>query len=222
MTEPVEQNIQESEEVIVDLNKNENDKQQNEEPQTQTQSSTVTSTVTNKVVPAKKIVELTDEDKQTLISNARVGIDNPNFDVKIFKNGNTRICKKKKPTVSQQAVSTNGERVIKDHTNEQKVYMTDNQLIWEHLFELETKYQTLYNKHRKLKQRYNDLYIEDETLTTTPNSVQQQDQQQYETSIETPNSVQQQQIQNEPQIIYQQQQPMNWRTALRSKNRILM
>ena len=216
MTEPVEQNIQESEEVIVDLNKNENDKQQNEEPQAQS------STVTNKVVPAKKIVELTDEDKQILISNARAGIDNPNFDVKIFKNGNTRICKKKKPTVSQQAVSTNGERVIKDHTNEQKVYMTDNQLIWEHLFELETKYQTLYNKHRKLKQRYNDLYIEDETPTTTPTSVQQQDQQQYETSIETPTPVQQQQIQNEPQIIYQQQQPMNWRTALRSKNRILM
>ena len=115
-----------------------------------------------KVIPAKRIDELTDSDKQILINNARAGIENPYFDVKLFKNGSTRICKKKKPTISNQAVTSNGIRTVKNQTSEQKVYMTDNQLIWEHLLELESKYNNLYRKHKKLKSKYNDLYIEDD------------------------------------------------------------
>jgi hypothetical protein len=43
--------------------------------------------------------------------------------------------------------------------------MTDNQLIWEHVLELENKYNNLYRKHKKLKAKYNDLYIEDDVMS---------------------------------------------------------
>ena len=144
-----------TEEVVVDLN---GQTVKSETPHNETS----TLKPEPRVIPAKRIDELTDEDKKILIDNARAGIDNPYFDVKLFKNGNTRICKKKKPTVSHQAVMSNGERIVKNQTSEQKIYMTDNQLIWEHLLELESKYNNLYRKHKKLKSKYNDLYIEDE------------------------------------------------------------
>ena len=118
-----------------------------------------------KIIPAKRIDELTDEERKILIDNERAGIKNPYYNVKLFKNGNVRICKAKKPTLSQQVISNNGEREIKNTNGDnRKVYMTDNQLMWEHIFELENKYNTLYTKHKKLKAKYNDLYIEDEDL----------------------------------------------------------
>ena len=118
-----------------------------------------------KIIPAKRIDELTDEERKILVDNERAGIKNPYYNVKLFKNGNVRICKAKKPTLSQQVISNNGEREIRNtNGNNGKVYMTDNQLMWEHIFELENKYNTLYTKHKKLKAKYNDLYIEDDDL----------------------------------------------------------
>ena len=124
-----------------------------------------------KIIPAKRIDELTDEERKILIENERAGIKNPYYNVKLFKNGNVRICKAKKPTLSQQVISNNGEREIRNtNGNNGKVYMTDSHLMWEHIFELENKYNTLYTKHKKLKAKYNDLYIEDDIPTPTPNT----------------------------------------------------
>ena len=131
-----------------------------------------------KIIPAKRIDELTDEERKILIENERAGIKNPYYNVKLFKNGNVRICKAKKPTLSQQVISNNGEREIKNTNGDNgKVYMTDSQLMWEHIFELENKYNTLYTKHKKLKAKYNDLYIEDEDLISRqmPTYEQQQE-----------------------------------------------
>ena len=131
-----------------------------------------------KIIPAKRIDELTDEERKILVENERAGIKNPYYNVKLFKNGNVRICKAKKPTLSQQVISNNGEREIKNTNGDnRKVYMTDNQLMWEHIFELENKYNTLYTKHKKLKAKYNDLYIEDEDLISRqmPTYEQQQE-----------------------------------------------
>jgi hypothetical protein len=92
-----------------------------------------------KIIPAKRIDELTDEERKILIENERAGIKNPYYNVKLFKNGNVRICKAKKPTLSQQIISNNGERVFsnttakgkaRDEVHDGKVYMTDNQLMW--------------------------------------------------------------------------------------------
>lgn len=109
-----------------------------------------------KQIENKPIDQLTDSEKTTIIQNARNGIDNQYYSVKMFKNGNTRICKKKKPSVSESIVNSGGKREVQG----QQVYFTDQQLIWEHLIELERNYAKLYGKHKKMKARYNDLVYE--------------------------------------------------------------
>ena len=185
------------------------------------------------VIPEKRIDELTDEDKKVLINNARSGIDNPYYTVKLFKNGNTRICKKKKNSISKEAVESNGERTIKNQNSDKKVYMTDNQLIWEHLFELENKYNTLYRKHKKLKSKYNDLYIEDDTsYGVKPEDEQQQQPDVKDERSTGPERLREQQQQPEVKDEQQQQQlqqqlhepliqrnPLSWRQALMQRTR---
>ena len=144
---------QSQEEVIVDLNETKTEEQTPPPPKEEP-----------KIIPAKNISDLTDAEKKILIENAKAGIDNPFYNVKVYKNGNTRICKKKKTSISNNAVTTQGERTITTKDQEQKVYLTDNQLMWEHLLELESKYNNLYRKHKKLKSKYNDLYVEDDQI----------------------------------------------------------
>ena len=182
-----------------------------------------------KIIPAKRIDELTDEERKILIENERAGIKNPYYNVKLFKNGNVRICKAKKPTLSQQVISNNGEREIKNTNGDnRKVYMTDNQLMWEHIFELENKYNTLYTKHKKLKAKYNDLYIEDDDLISRqmptyeqqqePVYEQQQQEPVYEQQQEPVYEEQQEQEQTPTQPpIYQNIKRNNWRSMLSNR-----
>ena len=176
-----------------------------------------------KIIPAKRIDELTDEERKILIENERAGIKNPYYNVKLFKNGNVRICKAKKPTLSQQVISNNGEREIKNTNGDnRKVYMTDNQLMWEHIFELENKYNTLYTKHKKLKAKYNDLYIEDDDLISRqmPTYEQQQQEPVYEQQQQEPVYEQKQEPVYEEQTqppTYQNIKRNNWRSMLSNR-----
>ena len=178
-----------------------------------------------KIIPAKRIDELTDEERKIIIENERAGIKNPYYNVKLFKNGNVRICKAKKPTLSQQVISNNGEREIRNTSgNNGKVYMTDSQLMWEHIFELENKYNTLYTKHKKLKAKYNDLYIEDDDLISRqmPTYEQQQQEPVYEQQQQEPVYEQQQEPVYEEQTQPQQQtyqniKRNNWRSMLSNR-----
>jgi len=117
-------------------------------------------------VQCKPVNELTDEERQIVINNARAGIDQPYFDVRFFKNGKTRIVKKKtkQPTVS--------ERVINESTAPtKKVYYSDNQLLMEHIIDLNSKFDRLLTKHKKLKRKYynlrDDIYVDDDNVTQT-------------------------------------------------------
>ena len=175
-----------------------------------------------KIIPAKRIDELTDEERKILIENERAGIKNPYYNVKLFKNGNVRICKAKKPTLSQQVISNNGEREIKNTNGDnRKVYMTDNQLMWEHIFELENKYNTLYTKHKKLKAKYNDLYIEDDDLISRQMPTYEQQQEPvYEQQQQEPVYEQQQEpvYEEQPQPpTYQNIKRNNWRSMLSNR-----
>ena len=207
-----------TEEIILDLNENINENKKDEVKEEVKKPEP-------KIIPAKRIDELTDEERKILIDNERAGIKNPYYNVKLFKNGNVRICKAKKPTLSQQVISNNGEREIRNtNGNNGKVYMTDSQLMWEHIFELENKYNTLYTKHKKLKAKYNDLYIEDEDLTFRQNSVyEQKEEQVYEEQKQEP--VYEEQEQNP---VYEEQTPTqqptyqnikrnNWRSMLSNR-----
>ena len=183
-----------TEEIVLDLNENKKEEEVKKPEKTEP-----------KIIPAKRIDELTDEERKILIENERAGIKNPYYNVKLFKNGNVRICKAKKPTLSQQVISNNGEREIRNtNGNNGKVYMTDNQLMWEHIFELENKYNTLYTKHKKLKAKYNDLYIEDDDLISRQNSTYEQMQEPvYEEQTQPPT--------------YQNIKRNNWRSMLSNR-----
>ena len=196
-----------TEEIVLDLNENINeDKKEDVKEEVKKPEP--------KIIPAKRIDELTDEERKILIDNERAGIKNPYYNVKLFKNGNVRICKAKKPTLSQQVISNNGEREIKNTNGDnRKVYMTDNQLMWEHIFELENKYNTLYTKHKKLKAKYNDLYIEDEDLISRQMPT-------YEQQQEPVYEQQQEQEQTQPPTqppIYQNIKRNNWRSMLSNR-----
>ena len=203
-----------TEEIVLDLNENKNEDKKDEVKEEVKKPEP-------KIIPAKRIDELTDEERKILIENERAGIKNPYYNVKLFKNGNVRICKAKKPTLSQQVISNNGEREIKNTNGDnRKVYMTDNQLMWEHIFELENKYNTLYTKHKKLKAKYNDLYIEDEDLTFRQNSVYEQKEQEqqppvYEQQEQEP--VYEEQPQQTQQPTYQNIKRNNWRSMLSNR-----
>ena len=189
-----------TEEIVLDLNENKNEDKKDEVKEEVKKPEP-------KIIPAKRIDELTDEERKILIENERAGIKNPYYNVKLFKNGNVRICKAKKPTLSQQVISNNGEREIRNtNGNNGKVYMTDNQLMWEHIFELENKYNTLYTKHKKLKAKYNDLYIEDEDLTFRQNSVYEQKEENPSGLRATPEPVYEQQEQEQQTPVYEEQE----------------
>ena len=208
-----------TEEIILDLNENKKDVKEEEVKKPENPSGSRSKTEP-KIIPAKRIDELTDEERKILIENERAGIKNPYYNVKLFKNGNVRICKAKKPTLSQQVISNNGEREIRNtNGNNGKVYMTDSQLMWEHIFELENKYNTLYTKHKKLKAKYNDLYIEDDDLISRQNSVYEQNEPQQEQEQQTPVYEEQEQEHELPTQppIYQNIKRNNWRSMLSNR-----
>ena len=113
-------------------------------------------------IPKKPVADLTDADKATIIANYQNGVNQPFYEVKQFKNGKYRIVKRKdtQPTVAQKVV--NNSPVEKA---EKKAYYTDNQLLFEHIIELNAKVDRLMTKHKKLKRKYqamqNDIYVED-------------------------------------------------------------
>ena len=120
-----------------------------------------------RVIENKPINELSDIERAVIVANAKNGIDMPFFDVKFFGNGKYRIVKKKpvKPSTSQKVIkaSVSNSPDIKDP--DRKVYYTNDQLLMEHIIELNSKVDKLMTKHKKLKRKYQslsaDIYVED-------------------------------------------------------------
>lgn len=153
-------------EVVIDLN-GEEDHEDRVEDTAVTESAGDKAESLNKFVTKKCLKDLTDEEKATIISNAKRGIDQPYYDIKTLKNGSTRIIfKKKKTPTSAQKVISSSDPIKSDR--DQRAYYTDNQLLFEHIIELNTKMDRLMNKHKKLKRRYEslqrDLYVDDDEV----------------------------------------------------------
>ena len=151
-------------EIVIDLEdkdevKNENISESIKEDQAKPK-------VARKIVDRKQIVDLTDDEKAIIVNNARNGFDQPYYDVKLFKNGKYRIIKKKEttPSVAQKVItSTNTPE------KEKKAYYSDNQLLFEHIIELNAKVDKLMTKHKKLKRKYqslqNDIYADEDEIS---------------------------------------------------------
>ena len=115
------------------------------------------------VIKANRVCDLTQKDKDYLLECARNGIQNDKFDVKLFKNGNHKIVlhKTEKKSVAQKTIETKRDR------------LTNDQLLMEHVIDLESRFKVMEMKHKKLKRKYKnlkqDLYIDaDEEETTAP------------------------------------------------------
>ena len=117
-------------------------------------------------VEPKHIANLTDDERATIIASVRNGVEQPYYDVKFYKNGNTRIIKRKlqKPSTAQQIINSQPL----PPTTEAKRYYTDNQLLFEHIIELNAKIDKLTAKHKKLKKKYttirNDIYADEDDI----------------------------------------------------------
>ena len=202
-------------EIVIDLvDKNDAENEKTNESVNDEQSKPK---VAKKFVERKQIVDLTDDEKTLIVANARNGLDQPYFDVKLFKNGKYRIIKKKEtaPTVSQKVIASTTAP-----EKEKKAYYSDNQLLFEHVIELNAKVEKLMAKHKKLKRKYqslqNDIYADEDEISV-PQTIKETE----PVNVEVKNEVKDEQpVQQQQQPTQQQVQTpvynkrMNWRQRL--------
>lgn len=104
----------------------------------------------------KQVSKLTNEEKDYLINLYKNGEENDLYKVYFYKNGTNKIVKRKQPPKYNTT-----KRLLES----QKPTMTNEQILLEHVIDLETKFATLYQKHKKLKKNYKslqeDIYCDD-------------------------------------------------------------
>ena len=167
----------------------------------------------------KDISKLTLEERAKIITDARNGIPNEHYDVILLKNGNTRIVKKKNKTPTQSVAS----RLISQTQNNQtptpnKIYMSDTQIMMEHIIELNNQVNKLMTKQKKLKKKYKtlkyDIYedVDENQITQEPKQETKQEQIKQEPTQEPTQEIKQDVQQETKQDTAQDTKP-SYRTA---------
>ena len=109
----------------------------------------------------KPVGKLTQEESQYLIDLYKNGGEDDYYKVYFYKNGTNKIVKKKQPPKYNTA-----KRLLEQQQQQAKPVMTTEQVLMEHVIDLEAKFATLYQKHKKLKKNYKslqeDIYFDDE------------------------------------------------------------
>ena len=108
----------------------------------------------NRVITAKRVCDLSKEDENWLVENAKKGNSHEFFEVMLFKNGNHRIKLK----------NGNKRSVAQKNIESKAGMMTNDQLLMEHVFDLEARLKVMEMKHKKLKKKYKglkqDIYVD--------------------------------------------------------------
>ena len=174
---------------------------------------------------SKAVKKLNKDERQKLLDGFEQGTEDPYFKVIRMKNGAIRITKRAIPLLKdvQQAVQANSERVEKKvlkHAAGSR--LTNEQLLMEHIMDLETKFEAMRLKHKKLKRRYNDLesaiYDDADEVGAKPvetvsepveETVVEQVSEQVETPVEAPRTTT-----YERTGTAQRRQRMSWRDAI--------
>ena len=99
-----------------------------------------------------KVKNLTKAQRSKLIQDSEAGIENNYFKVQQMRNGTTRIVKRSNPLNSD--AESAGRDISNRYTGKR---LTTEQLLLEHVLDLERKYEIMRQKHKKLKRRYNKL-----------------------------------------------------------------
>jgi hypothetical protein len=174
---------------------------------------------------SKPVKQLSKSERDRLIEDFEKGTENVYFKVNRLKNGSYRINKRSNPLVTDatEAPAKTADKISKKYDGKQ---LTTEQLLLEHMFELERKYEIMRMKHKKLKKRYNkledDIFESDDEQPVEPvrEPVEHEVQEPVEQPIEQPvRPVQEpvKQVQsryNGEQMTFRRPQKRTWRTML--------
>ena len=132
-----------------------NDEQLNEQHEQQHDEQEKKEVVNKPDYSTKTVKKLTADERAMLMSKFEKHEEDPYFKVMMMSNGGIRITKRKIP------LNTDIKEVQKIRAsaieNKYKGRLTNEQLIMEHIFDLETRFEAMRLKHKKLKKRYNEL-----------------------------------------------------------------
>ena len=104
----------------------------------------------------KPVKQLTKAERELIINEFNNGGDNKYYKVHKLKNGSIRITKRANPlTNKDDDAHETVNKKIDNKLNTKR--LTDNQLLLEHIIDLEKRYEVMRMKHKKLKKRYNKL-----------------------------------------------------------------
>ena len=104
----------------------------------------------------KTVRQLKKAERQQLIDGFNSGKEDDYFKVMRMKNGQMRITKRTNP-LTESAESAHEVASKKIEKQFQAKRLTDNQLLFEHIIDLEKRMVEMRFKHKKLKKRYNKL-----------------------------------------------------------------
>ena len=110
---------------------------------------------TSKPIYASKTVKkLSNDERSMLMNKFEKGVEDPYFKVIRMSNGAIRITKRRNPIVAdvKQAQEERSTRIANKVSR-----LTNEQLLMEHIIDLETRFESMRLKHKKLKKRYNEL-----------------------------------------------------------------
>ena len=113
------------------------------------------------VIERKPVSTLTEEEKTYLYNLYKDGGEHENFKVYFYKNGNHKIVRKKAPPKYNTAKRMlEQQKALDKEPTPQNPIMTNEQMLFSHIIDLEAKYATLYEKHKKLKKNYKTMYYD--------------------------------------------------------------
>ena len=103
---------------------------------------------------SKTVKKLSNDERSMLMDKFGKGVEDPYFKVIRMSNGAIRITKRRNPIVQnvEEAQQQRSNRIA-NKVN----HLTNEQLLMEHIIDLETRFESMRLKHKKLKKRYNEL-----------------------------------------------------------------
>ena len=106
---------------------------------------------------SKVVKKLTKDERQMLIDKFNNGEEDAYFKVVKMSNGSIRITKRKTPVIqdAEQAQKEHSNTI--ERRNRTSGRLTNEQLLMEHIIDLEKRFECMRLKHKKLKKRYNEL-----------------------------------------------------------------
>ena len=152
---------------LIDTSENKPKIDTNDDIETSDKQTNAQASQSQRVIESKTVSKLTNEEREYLINLYKNGGEDTNFKVTFLKNGNNRITRRKQ----QQSLSS---KLLSNSDNakySKQPSLTNEQLLLEHVIDLETKFATLQQKHKKLKKYYKslheDIYIDENDINST-------------------------------------------------------